>query len=102
MIVGKLERQFVGHGNEVTCVEYHPTLSLLVSGSKDHSAKLWDPRQNEEVSNLLTHNNTINKTKFNRFNQFQILTCSKDQSIKLFDIRNTYREIQNWKETMEV
>jgi polyadenylation factor subunit 2 len=37
------ERTFEGHGNDVTTVQFHPSLALLASGAKDRLIKLWDP-----------------------------------------------------------
>lgn len=32
------------HGDEITCIEWHPTKSLIMTTSKDCSIKLWCPR----------------------------------------------------------
>lgn len=33
-----------GHGFDVKCAQWHPEKSLLASGSKDSTVKLWDPK----------------------------------------------------------
>lgn len=45
---------FSGHGADVKCVDWHPTKSLVVSGSKDSQQpiKLWDPRTGYALTTL--------------------------------------------------
>lgn len=95
------ERVLSGHGNDLQCVRYHPTQCLVASGSKDHSVRIWDPRVGDEILSINKHNNNINKVEWG-LNGDWLLTCSKDQSTKLFDIRNCSREINSWKDTQEV
>jgi polyadenylation factor subunit 2 len=46
------ERILTGHGWDVKCVEWHPTMGLLVSGSKDNLIKFWDPRTGTALTTL--------------------------------------------------
>ena len=46
------ERILTGHGWDVKCVEWHPTMGLLVSGSKDNLIKFWDPRTGTGLTTL--------------------------------------------------
>ena len=41
-----------GHGWDVKCVAWHPTMSLVVSGSKDNRVKFWDVRAKKNVATL--------------------------------------------------
>jgi len=86
------EAQLSGHGNKVTSCDWHPRLSLLASGSQDKLVKLWDPRLREGrahhcLANFSWHRNTVLKVKWNPKNTHQLLSCGKDYSIKLTDIR---------------
>jgi WD40 repeat protein len=38
---GKLEREFVGHEDTVTSVAFSPDNTMALSGSCDHTIKLW-------------------------------------------------------------
>jgi len=38
------ERILTSYGWDVKCVEWHPAMGLLVSGSKDNLIKIWDYR----------------------------------------------------------
>ena len=73
----KEERVLSGHGNDLTCVRYHPTECLLVTGSKDHSVRVWDPRVGDEILSINKHNNNVNKTEWN-LNGRWLATVSKD------------------------
>jgi WD40 repeat protein len=46
------ERILTGHGWDVKCVEWHPMMGLLVSGSKDTLIKFWDPRTGTPLTTL--------------------------------------------------
>ena len=81
------ESTITGHGWEVKSVDWHPTKGLLVSGSKDHQVKLWDPRTGRCLTTLHGHKNTISKTIFEP-NRGQLLaTCARDQTARIFDLR---------------
>ena len=38
------EITFSGHRSDVRSCDWHPTKSLILTGSKDNNVKLWDPR----------------------------------------------------------
>jgi polyadenylation factor subunit 2 len=84
---GTEESVLTGHGWEAKTVDWHPTKGLLVSGSKDHQVKLWDPRTGRCLTTLHGHKNTISKTLFEP-NQGQLLaTCARDSTARIFDLR---------------
>ena len=41
----KPESVLLGHQSDVKSVDWHPQRALIVSGSRDSSIKLWDPKQ---------------------------------------------------------
>jgi polyadenylation factor subunit 2 len=42
----KLELIFKEHNSAVTACDWHPFQSLIITGSKDCSIRIWDPRNN--------------------------------------------------------
>ncbi|KAF5405645.1 WD repeat containing protein 33 [Paragonimus heterotremus] len=92
------ERVLRGHGSDVRSVAWHPTLSLIISGSKDaqQPIKLWDPKTGESVSTLYIHKNTCTDVAWND-NGNWFLTASRDHLIKLFDLRNLKAELQTFR-----
>ena len=50
-----------GHGSDVLCADWHPSLALVASGGKDRILKFWSPNQkNPNVCNVYHHTNSIN------------------------------------------
>jgi polyadenylation factor subunit 2 len=95
----------IGHGWDVKCVKWHPTKGLLVSGSKDNLVKFWDPRTSQVLTTLsvllfsilpappLTrypyshgHKNTVQACDWSPTGNL-VATASRDQLVKVFDIR---------------
>jgi WD40 repeat protein len=37
------------HLSDVKCAEWHPFRSLIATGSKDNTVKLWDPREDRSL-----------------------------------------------------
>ena len=68
-------------------MDWHPTKGLLVSGSKDHQVKLWDPRTGRCLTTLHGHKNTISKTSFEPTRGQLLATCARDQTARVFDLR---------------
>ncbi|KAK6457606.1 polyadenylation factor I subunit 2 [Scheffersomyces xylosifermentans] len=85
---GKEERTLTGHHWEVKSADWHPTLGLIVSGSKDNLVKLWDPRASSCVSTLHGFKHTVNKTRFQTTGTKRLLaSVSRDRSCRVFDLR---------------
>ncbi|KAL2097931.1 hypothetical protein ACEWY4_007138 [Coilia grayii] len=89
------ERILRGHGADVKCVDWHPTMGLVVSGSKDSQQpiKFWDPKTGQSLATLHAHKNTVMEVKWN-LNGNWLLTASRDHLCKLFDVRNLKEELQ--------
>lgn len=84
---GVEESVLKSHGWDVKSCDWHPTKGLLVSGSKDHLVKLWDPRNARCLTTLHGHKNTITKTLFERIRGFCLATSARDQTARVFDLR---------------
>ncbi|KAF2677879.1 WD40 repeat-like protein [Lentithecium fluviatile CBS 122367] len=81
------ESTLTGHGWEVKSVDWHPQKGLLVSGSKDHQVKLWDPRTGRCLTTLHGHKNPISKTMFEPVLGNLMATCARDHTARIFDLR---------------
>lgn len=77
-----------GHGADVKCCGWHPTKSLIASGSKDSQQplKLWDPRSGSSLATIHGHKSTVMDLQWNK-NGNWILTGSRDRLLKVYDIR---------------
>lgn len=81
------ESMLTGHQWDAKTVDWHPTKGLLVSGSKDHQVKLWDPRTGRCLTTLHGHKNTVAKTMFEPSRGQLLATCARDQAARVFDLR---------------
>lgn len=82
------ETSMTGHGGDVRWVDWHPTKGVIASCSKDACVKLWDPRRGGScLTTLHGHKNGVFQVKWNRHNGNWLLTCSRDQLLKLYDVR---------------
>ena len=84
---GVEESVLTGHQWDAKCVDWHPSKGLIVSGSKDHQIKLWDPRTGRCLTTLHGHKNTVSKTLFEPQNGVLLASCARDQTARVFDIR---------------
>ncbi|RDW59749.1 hypothetical protein BP6252_12836 [Coleophoma cylindrospora] len=85
---GVEESSLTGHGWDAKSVDWHRTKGLLVSGSKDHLVKLWDPRSGRCLTSLAGHKNTITKTLFEPLSGNCLATSARDQTVRIFDLRH--------------
>ena len=83
----RAESVLTGHNWDAKSVDWHPTKGLLVSGSKDHQVKLWDPRNGRCLTTLHGHKNTVSKTTFEPHRGQLLATCARDQTARVFDLR---------------
>jgi len=81
------ESMLKSHGWDVKSCDWHPSKGIIVSGSKDHLVKLWDPRNGRCLTTLHGHKNTITKTLFERVEGWCLATSARDQTARVFDLR---------------
>jgi polyadenylation factor subunit 2 len=81
------ESTLTGHNWDAKSVDWHPTKGLLVSGSKDHQVKLWDPRTGRCLTTLHGHKNTISRVSFEPHRGQLLATCARDSTGRIFDLR---------------
>lgn len=82
---------FISHGlNSLECVNHSPVSPgrFLTSG-KDGIIRVYDNRMNSVccVSSLFSaHGHTVHKCLFNPFYDMLLISCSSDQSVRLWDL----------------
>jgi len=77
--------QLEGHQNSVFTVAYHPVDPSLLSGSRDAHIRIWDTRNQYQLTqSIAAHMYAINHLEFSP-NGHHFVTCSMDKSIKVWD-----------------
>ena len=74
-----------GHSAVVKTVAYSPNGELMVTGSRDKTAKLWSVASGLEIRTFIGHEQTINDVKFSPDGK-RIATSSADKTAKIWDI----------------
>lgn len=74
-----------GHKNGTTCVRFHPSKPVLISGGKDGYLRFWHCGENYRALYVVpAHGGTIYSIAFNT-NGDRCATASRDKTIKLWD-----------------
>ncbi|EDO07541.2 WD domain G-beta repeat family protein [Babesia bovis T2Bo] len=70
----------------VSCLQWHPSRSLIATGSKINVVSLWDPSTREQISTIHAHKAPICKVSWNP-DGYSFLTAGVDGLVKLWDLR---------------
>ena len=81
----KVTRHYHGHLSGVYACALHPTLDLLVTGSRDSTARVWDIRTARSVMTLAGHQGTVGALATNAIDP-QVVTGSMDSTVRLWDL----------------
>lgn len=80
-------RQFSGHQDRVTTVEYHPSKGYyIVSGAADSIVKVWDVRRKSCLHSFKGNSKSVTQSSFSPDGKW-ICTGYADGEVKLWDIR---------------
>jgi WD40 repeat protein len=78
-------RLFLGHTTIVEGLAFSPDGRLALSGSRDHSARLWDVQTGQALRTLAGHTAGIESVAFSPDGQ-TALTSSDDKTARLWDV----------------
>ena len=83
---GKLVRSLTGHASSVSTLAYHPAGTILVSGSKDGTVKLWNAANGQLLKNLEGHTAWVQGVVLLEKGT-RLASVGADQSVRLWELR---------------
>src|ERR1039458_6622125 len=84
----------LGHANDVTSVAFSPDGRLVLTGSKDMTARLWEAASGNEIRRFEGHTDRVTAVAFSP-DGHEVLTGSGDKSARLWDAA-TGKELQRF------
>jgi len=84
---GEIKHMLIGHSDSILSLSFSQNNKLLISGSFDNNAHIWDITTGKTIHTLKGHTKPINAVAFSPDNQFAV-TGSKDHSLKLWQVSN--------------
>lgn len=77
--------KFQGHKSAISCLEFDPTGTSLISASNDTNIIIWDLVSETGLIKFKGHKNLV--TSIHYFNETYLLSTSKDGLIKIWDMK---------------
>ena len=74
----------LGHADGVSSVAFSPDGKHILTGSPDHTARLWETASGKEIRRFEGHTAEISSVGFSRDGKW-ILTASRDETARLWD-----------------
>ncbi|MBA3017351.1 MAG: caspase family protein [Proteobacteria bacterium] len=85
----------LGHSNIILSIAFSPDGKYLLSGSADHTLKLWDVATGREIRTFIGHTAQVESIAFSPDGKYIISTGRYDKSLKLWEVA-TGKEVRTF------
>jgi len=86
--VGKCITTLVGHVKQCLSVDFSPNGYQIVTGSDDHTARVWDLRKRGCVYTIPAHSRLISAVRYEPTAGGYFVTSSYDHAVKVWSARD--------------
>ena len=76
----------MGHSEDVNSVAYSTDGTKIISGSSDHTIKIWDANTGECLKTLEGHSSYVNSVAYSP-DGTKIVSGSEDNTVKIWGIK---------------
>ncbi|HKK61532.1 MAG TPA: WD40 repeat domain-containing protein [Bacteroidales bacterium] len=83
---GALIHKFKDHNHFIKTMDFQPQSELIITGSKDSTAKIYDIESGKLLHSLNYHNGSVDFVRFSPAGD-KVITASSDGTVKLFDLK---------------
>jgi WD40 repeat protein len=83
----KIDRVLRGHTDRISSVDWHPGGQVILSGSYDRTARVWDPRSGEALGILGSHDDAITCVAWSHDGTL-VVTGGWDGVARIWDVRS--------------
>jgi WD40 repeat protein len=76
-----------GHTNTIMSVQFSPDGKKILTGSRDHTVRIWDGESGRELGKLEGHTQGVNCAHFSPDGK-KIVTCAFDSTVRIWDVES--------------
>ena len=93
--MGKIVSEIKTKNGIISCFCQNQQNAVIASGHSNGILNLWTPNFSEPVVKMFAHSNRINSVSIDN-DGYTLITCGNEQKMKIWDLRNSYKEIYTY------